>query len=176
MSGETETVSIGKALLERSAITAKISDITTRITNNSVAVVNEKGERIPTAEDPEALIRELNILEARHLRISTAIINANYNTIIKFDNQSYRIIEVVELIERCKKSIKKFKDLITHIENNTMRKGKSSRYDYGSDSKETYISTFDVAELRKNIEKESHLKNRFQVLLQEANWGSPVSY
>ena len=170
-----ETVSIGKALLERSAVAAKIADITTRITNNSVAVINDKGERMATAEDPSELVRELNILEARHHLISTAIINANYNTVVKFENHSYRIIEVVEMIERCKKNIKRLKDLITHIESNILRKGKSSRYDYG-ESKETYISTFDLAELRKNIEKESQVKNRLQVLLQEANWGSPVSY
>ena len=170
-----ETITIGKALLERSAITAKITDISNRITNNSLAFINLKGERHPTNENIEVLMNELRILEDRHLLISNAIINANYTCIIRHGDKEYRIIEVVEMIERYKKNIKRIKDLIAHIEGSVNKITSRSRY--GCESTEgAYISTIDVSSLRKILEKESHVKNTLQVLLQQANWSCPVNY
>jgi hypothetical protein len=167
--------SIGKALLERSAITAKTTDIITRITNNSIQQLSSTGIPIPSSENIDDLQKELIILENRHALISNAIMMANYNTIVKFDNVEYRLIEIIEMIERNKKNIKRLKDLINHIETNTMVAKGKSRYGY-SESTDKFISTIDISVLRKNIEKESHLKNRLQALLQEANWSCPCVY
>lgn len=64
---QTTTVSIGKALLERSAVNAKITDILARINNNLTTTIKCDGTRDATSENPAELLSDLHILEARHL-------------------------------------------------------------------------------------------------------------
>lgn len=170
------SVSIGKALLERSAVNAKITDILARIGNNATTTLNTFGEKVPTAEDPNELFAELGILEKRHAHISNAIINANYSTILRIEDKDYKIIEIIESIEVCNKQIKRIKDLINNIETGTITKSsKRSAYSY-SENNDKSVSLMDVSQLRKTIEKLSNHKNKMQVALQEANWSTQITY
>ena len=170
------SVSIGKALLERNAVNSRIQDIITRITNNATTTMNSSGDKAPTSENPLELFTELGILEKRHEQITSAIINANYNTIIRFEDNDCKIIDIIELIEAYNKKVKRIKDLITSIEAVTIKKGKSNSYNYGDNAnKETFISVMDVSNLRKMAEKVSSDKNKLQVALQEANWATQIN-
>lgn len=171
------SVSIGKALLERNAVNSRIQDIITRITNNATTTMNSSGDKAPTSENPLELFAELGILEKRHEQITGSIINANYNTIIRFEDNDCKIIDIIERIEAYNKRVKRIKDLITSIEAVTIKKGKSNSYNYGdnANSKETFISVMDVSNLRKMAEKVSSDKNKLQVALQEANWATQIN-
>jgi hypothetical protein len=171
---EINSVSIGKALLERSAVNAKIKDIITRITNNSVTSLKSNGEKESTIENIETLIENLGHLEKRHEIISKALINANYSTIVKLENAEWRLIDVIEKIDNFTKKLKYLKELITHIETNTVKKSKTL-YDFNNDEARN-VSNIDITELRKKCEKISHDKNKWQVALQEANWSTQISY
>jgi len=174
----TTTVSIGKALLERSAVNAKITDILARINNNLTTTIKEDGTKDATAENPEELLSDLHILEARHLKITNAITIANYETKIKISGQELRIIEVMEKIEYLAKRIKRYKDIIEEAEKDTLKKS-SRRRDYSysnSENKEVFVSVLDIAGIRKENEKLSHNKNVLQVALQEANWSTQITY
>ena len=104
------SVSIGKALLERSAVNAKIQDIFSRISNNSIATKNENGDIIPSSENPEELFTILDALEKRYEQISNAILNANYNMVAVCDGVEYKIIEIIEKIEILNKKMKRIKE------------------------------------------------------------------
>jgi len=169
------SVSIGKALLERSAVSAKIQDILTRITNNATTMVDKDGKPVATAEDPLELFKELGILEKRHEHISSVIVNANYSTIIRFEDKDYKIIEIIERIDSYNKRIKRIKELITSIESGTITKSTGRRaYNYG-ETNDKVVSVMDVANLRKMTEKYSSDKNKMQVILQEANWSTQIT-
>jgi hypothetical protein len=178
--GQAATVSIGKALLERSAVNAKITDVITRINNNLTTTVNADGDRDRTAENAEDLLSDLHILEARHLKISNAITIANYETKIRVSNQELRIIEIIERIDYLGKRIKRYKDIIEEAEKDTLKKSSRRRGDYyssgGAENKENFVSVLDLAKIRKEIEKLAHDKNALQVALQEANWSTQISY
>ena len=181
MSSESATtVSIGKALLERSAVNAKITDILSRINNNLTTTIKSDGTQDITAENPEELLADLHILEARHLKITNAITIANYETKIRCGNQELRIIEVMEKIEYLTKRIKRYKDIVEEAEKDTLKKSSRRRGDYSysssSENKEVFVSVLDIAGIRKEIEKLAHDKNAFQVALQEANWSTQISY
>jgi len=169
---ESSTISIGKALLERSAVNAKITDIVSRI--------NINGSKDITAENPHVLLEELHILEERHLKITNAITVANYKTLIKHGDCELRIIEVMEKIEYLTKKIKRYKDIIEETEKDTLKKSSRRRADYsytaGADNKDVFVSVLDIADIRKEIEKLSRDKNALQVALQEANWVTKISY
>ena len=166
------SVSIGKALLERSAINAKIADLVTRITNNSIAEKNAIGDTEQTGENSEELLNQVNILDDRHVLITHAIINANYETKVKYDNIEYKLVEIIDLIEVNKRRMKRIKDLIATVETSTITKSRN-RYDT-SDKK--YISMLNIAELRKKLEKLAQKTNALQVILQEANWATQINY
>jgi hypothetical protein len=168
------SVSIGKALLERSAVSAKIQDIITRVTNNATTMADKDGMPVATAEDPKELFNELGILETRHEQISSAIINANYNTTIRYEDKDCKIIDIIEKIEALSKRIKRIKDLIASIESGTITKPTKRGYSYG-ETNDKVVSVIDVANLRKMNEKLSHNKNKLQVVLQEANWSSQIT-
>ena len=173
------TVSIGKALLERSAVNAKITDILARIKNNLTTTLKEDGTKDSTAENPRELLDELHILEARHLKITNAITIANYETRIQVGGQEFRIIEVIEKIEYLNKQIKRYKDIIEEAEKDTLKKSARRRdYPYSSagENKEHLVSVLDIAHIRKETEKISHSKNVLQVALQEANWSTQITY
>jgi len=178
-STSTATVSIGKALLERSAVNAKITDVITRINNNLTTTINADGVRDTTAENAEDLLSDLHILEARHLKISNAITVANYETKIRVGNQELRIIEIIERIDYLGKRIKRYKDIIEEAEKDTLKKSSRRRGEYyssGAENKEIFVSVLDLVSIRKEIEKLAHDKNALQVALQEANWSTQISY
>jgi hypothetical protein len=166
------SVSIGKALLERSAINAKIADLVTRITNNAITEKTVTGETEQTVENSEELLNQVNILDDRHVLITRAIINANYETKVNYENIEYKLVEIIDLIEVNKRRMKRIKDLIATVETNTITT-RRTRYDT-TDKK--YISTIDIAELRKTNEKLAHKNNAMQVILQEANWATQINY
>lgn len=168
------SVSIGKALLERSAVSAKIQDILTRITNNSTTTLDKDNNPIATGENPNELFKELGFLEQRHELISNAIINANYSTIIRFEDKDCKIIEIIERIEAYNKKIKRIKDLIASIESGTITNKSKRGYSY-SETNDKTVSVMDVATLRKMTEKLSSDKNKMQVILQEANWSTQIT-
>jgi hypothetical protein len=174
----TTTVSIGKALLERSAVNAKITDILSRINNNLTTTIKSDGTQNTTAENAEDLLSDLHILEARHLKISNAITIANYETKIRVGNQELRIIEIIERIDYLGKRIKRYKDIIEEAEKDTLKKSAKRRGDYsfGAENKEVFVSVLDIGGIRKEIEKLAHDKNALQVALQEANWSTQISY
>ena len=178
---EPATVSIGKALLERSAVNAKITDIISRVNNNLTTTVRSDGTREATAENPEELLEQLRILEARHLNITNAITLANYETRIRYGSQELRIIEVMERIEYLNKRIKRYKDIIEEAEKETVKKSSRRRggdysYSASAENKEFFVSVLDIAGIRKEIEKLAHDRNALQVALQEANWSTQISY
>jgi len=166
------SVSIGKALLERSAINAKIADLVTRITNNAITEKTVTGETEQTVENSEELLNQVNILDDRHVLITRAIINANYETKVKYENIEYKLVEIIDLIEVNKRRMKRNKDLIATVETSTITT-RRNRYDT-TDKK--YISTLDIAELRKTNEKLAQKNNALQVILQEANWATQINY
>jgi hypothetical protein len=166
------SVSIGKALLERSAINAKIADLVTRITNNAITEKTVTGETEQTVENSEELLNQVNILDDRHVLITHAIINANYETKVKYENIEYKLVEIIDLIEVNKRRMKRNKDLIATVETSTITT-RRNRYDT-TDKK--YISTLDIAELRKTNEKLAQKNNALQVILQEANWATQINY
>jgi len=166
------SVSIGKALLERSAINAKIADLVTRITNNAITEKTVTGETEQTVENSEELLNQVNILDDRHVLITHAIINANYETKVKYENIEYKLVEIIDLIEVNKRRMKRIKDLIATVETSTITT-RRNRYDT-TDKK--YISTLDIAELRKTNEKLAQKNNALQVILQEANWATQINY
>jgi hypothetical protein len=166
------SVSIGKALLERSAINAKIADLVTRITNNAITEKTVTGETEQTVENSEELLNQVNILDDRHVLITRAIINANYETKVNYENIEYKLVEIIDLIEVNKRRMKRIKDLIATVETNTITT-RRTRYDT-TDKK--YISTVDIAELRKTNEKLAQKNNALQVILQEANWATQINY
>jgi len=166
------SVSIGKALLERSAINAKIADLVTRITNNAITEKTVTGETEQTVENSEELLNQVNILDDRHVLITHAIINANYETKVKYENIEYKLVEIIDLIEVNKRRMKRIKDLIATVETSTITKSRN-RYDT-SDKK--YISMLNISELRKKLEKLAQKTNALQVILQEANWATQINY
>ena len=166
------SVSIGKALLERSAINAKIADLMTRITNNSIAEKTVTGELEQPCEKSEDLLNQVNILDDRHVLITRAILNANYETSVKFENVDYKLVEIIDLIEVNKRRMKRIKDLISTIETSTITT-RRNRYDTVD---KRYISMLDIAELRKTNEKLAQKTNALQVILQEANSSTLISY
>jgi len=168
------SVSIGKALLERSAVSAKIQDILTRITNNATTIVDKESKPVMSAEDPNELFKELGILERRHEHISNVIVNANYTTIIRYEDKDYKLIEIIERIDSCNKRIKRIKDLITSIESATITKTSKRGYSY-IENIDKIVTVMDVANLRKMTEKFSNDKNKMQVILQEANWSTHIT-
>ena len=174
------TVSIGKALLERSAVNAKITDIISRINNNLTTTLKSDGTKDATSENPQDLLSELHILEARHSKISNAITFANYETKIKCGNQELRIIEIIERIDYLGKRIKRYKDIIEEVEKDTLKKSsrRQGNFSYSStaENKEVFVSILDLASIRKDIEKIAHDKNVLQVALQEANWSTQINY
>lgn len=178
----TTTVSIGKALLERSAVNAKITDILARINNNLTTTINNAGSRDTTAENAEELLSDLHILEDRHLKITNAITIANYETRIRSGIQELRIIEIIERIDYLAKRIKRYKGIIEEAEKDTLKKSSRRKgggdYSYlsSSENKEVFVSVLDIGSIRKEIEKIAHEKNALQVALQEANWITQISY
>lgn len=174
----TTTVSIGKALLERSAVNAKITDILARLNNNLTTTIKEDGSKYATAENPVELLAELHILEDRHLKITNAITIANYETKIKIGGQELRIIEVMEKIEYLTKQIKRHKDIIEEAEKDTLKKSARRReYSYpNAEKNEIFVSVLDIASLRKDTESLSRNKNVLQVALQETNWITQITY
>jgi hypothetical protein len=175
----TNTVSIGKALLERSAINAKITDIVSRINNNLTTTIKSDGARDTTAENAEELLSDLHILESRHMKITKAITIANYETKIRYGGQELRIIEIIERIEYLGKRIKRYKDIIEEAEKDTLKKSAKRRGDYyssGAENNQVFVSVLDIGGIRKEIEKLAHDKNALQVALQEANWRTQISY
>ena len=174
----TTTVSIGKALLERSAVNAKITDILSRINNNLTTTIKSDGTQNTTAENAEELLVDLHILEARHMKITKAITIANYETKIRYGSQELRIIEIIERIEYQSKRIKRYKDIIEEAEKDTLKKSAKRRGDYSfsAENKEVFVSVLDIGGIRKEIEKLAHDKNALQVALQEANWSTQISY
>ena len=175
-------VSIGKALLERSAVNAKITDILARINNNLTTTIKSDGTKDTTAENVDELLADLHILEARHLQITNAITIANYETRIRSGIQELRIIEIMERIEYLAKRIKRYKEIIEEAEKDTLKKSSRRRgggdYSYSSsaENKEVFVSVLDIGGIRKEIEKIAHDKNALQVALQEANWITQISY
>lgn len=166
------SVSIGKALLERSAINAKIADLVTRVTNNAITEKTVTGESEVTLENSSELLNQVNILDERHVLITRAIINANYNTIVNYDNKEYKLVEIIDLIEVYKRRMKRIKDLIATVETSTIN-SRRNRYDT-TDKK--YISTLDISELRKTLEKMAQKNSALQIILQEANWATQITY
>jgi hypothetical protein len=177
----TTTVSIGKALLERSAVNAKITDILVRINNNLTTTIKSDGIQDATAENAEELLSDLHILEARHLKITNAITIANYETKIRYGSQELRIIEIMERIEYLAKRIKRYKEIIEEAEKDTLKKSSRRRggdysFSSGAENREVFVSVLDIGGIRKEIEKLAHDKNALQVALQEANWSTQISY
>lgn len=166
------SVSIGKALLERSAINAKIADLVTRITNNAITEKTVTGETEKNVENSEELLNQVNILDDRHVFITRAIIYANYETKVKYDNNDYKLVEIIDLIEVNKRRMKRNKDLIATVETSTIT---TRRNKYDTTDKK-YISMLDISELRKTNEKLAHKNNALQVILQEANWITQINY
>lgn len=172
-------VSIGKALLERSAVNAKIADILARVSNNLTTSISADGTKVDTAEKAEELLEELHILEARHLKITNAITLANYETLVQVGGGlELRIIEVMEKIEYLSKKIKRYKDIIVLCENDTLKKSpRRGGLSYSvTEPREVFVSVLDIATIRKEIEKLAHEKNALQVALQEANWRTQITY
>lgn len=171
------SMSIGKALLERSAVNAKITDIISRINNNAVSTKTDNGTISPTTENPVELMATLGSLEKHYEDISNAILNANYSTIVECDSREYKLIEIIEKIDFLGKKIKRIKDLIAHIESQIMAKKQKNRYDFGSnDNKnETTVSLFEISDLRRKLDKLCGEKNKFQVVLQEINWSKQIT-
>jgi len=117
-------------------------------------------------------LNQVNILDDRHVIITRAILNGNYATTVKFENVDYKLVEIIDLIEVNKRRMKRIKDLISTIETSTITT-RRNRYDTMD---KRYIPMLDIAELRKTNEKLAQKTNALQVILQEANWSTLISY
>ena len=175
-------IPIGQAILERSAITSKITDLQERITNNSISTLTIATNVIePSNENAADLLKELEILQSRHQYIWKAITLGNYETKLMYENKEYRLIEIINMIDELNKNIKFYKELLTHCESNTgtaaaVSKSRS-RYDYSSstpvnDTKT--VSLLSISELREKIVKLVSKKNALQILIQEVNWSNKI--
>jgi hypothetical protein len=165
--------SLGQALLERSAVIAKLEDILKRICSHGIVIVKQDGSSDIPNEDVKKLFEELIILENRRDQITSAILHGNYSTTVIYDNKEYRLIEIIELIDSLKGRIKRVRDLITKFDEDTEPKSKSRYY---GDDKEKYKCIMDISELRNIADKYSCKKNELQVLLQSANWSTHIKY
>jgi hypothetical protein len=164
--------SIGQALLERSAINAKIVDILARVQNNALISVKSDGTFDQPCEDSVELLKKVEILENRHAAISSAIINANYSTKTIFENREYKIIDIIEMIDNITKKVKRIKDIIESCESSVNKK-KNYGYDEDKDKKKCVIN---LAELRDKIDAYCSTKNKLHVVLQELNWSTKINY
>ncbi len=166
--------SIGQALLERSAVIAKLEDILKRICSHGIVNVKQDGSFDTPNEDVKKLFEELIILENRRDKITSAILHGNYSTTVIYDNKEHKLIEIIEMIDSLKGRIKRVRDLITKFDEDTEPKSKSRSY--YSDDKEKYKCIMDISELRNIADKYSSKKNELQVLLQSANWSTQIKY
>lgn len=168
--------SIGQALLERNAVNSKLQDILQRIQNNVLVSIKNDGTIDTPNEDCVELINQAEILENRHELISNALINANYTTIVKYENSDYKVIEIIEMISRFSKRVKQLKELLTVCESGTSIKRKNNSWSSDNDDKEKQKCLLNMAEIRNKIDKFCSNKNKLQVILQEVNWSTKINY
>ena len=147
---------LAEALQERADLNRSIEQLRSRLINNVIVQENEK-----PAEDPQALLKELDSSLSRLEELMRRINNTNCVTISKGKS----ITELIAARDVLKEKIAVYKDIVSNA-SQTARRARMTEI--------KILSTVDVRELQKKIDdmsKEFRLTdNRIQAL----NWSTEL--
>jgi hypothetical protein len=147
---------LAEALQERADLNRSIEQLRSRLINNVIVQENEK-----PAEDPQALLKELDSSLSRLEELMRRINNTNCVTI----SEGKSITELIAARDVLKEKIAVYKDIVSNA-SQTARRARMTEI--------KILSTVDVRELQKKIDdmsKEFRLTdNRIQAL----NWSTEL--
>ncbi|MBR0343602.1 MAG: DIP1984 family protein [Oscillospiraceae bacterium] len=147
---------LAEALQERADINKKISQLRSRLSNN---VLVQEGEK--TAEDPNELIKELDQSLKRLQHLIERINLTNCNTYV--DNKT--ITELLARKDILTLQLSAYRDLIDQGSRNT---------DRARHSEIKILSTINVVDIQKKVDRLAKELRSVDNLLQETNWNTEL--
>ena len=147
---------LAEALQERADINKKISQLRSRLSNN---VLVQEGEK--TAEDPNELIKELDQSLKRLQHLIERINLTNCNTYV--DNKT--ITELRARKDILTLQLSAYRDLIDQGNRNT---------DRARHSEIKILSTINVVDIQKKVDRLAKELRSVDNLLQETNWNTEL--
>ena len=147
---------LAEALQERADINKKISQLRSRLSNNLLVQEGEK-----TAEDPLALLKEMDQSIKRLQFLIEHINHTNCNTLVG----DKTLTELLAKKDSLTLQISAYRDVIEQGSRNT---------DRARHSEIKILSTINVADIQKKTDKMAKELRSVDNLLQETNWNTEL--
>lgn len=148
---------LAEALLERADLQKRIAQMTGRLNNNARVQEGEK-----PAEDPQALLKELEKMTGRLETLVTQINLTNSRTLVNGRPMTWYLARR-EARQGQMQILRSFLDAA------------SSLYERARGSEIRIVSTVQVAALQKDVDRQAKALRELDALIQSANWTTDLA-